>query len=64
VVVDDATVGHSGDSKDSRTWWRLGSSDDPFLTETLQVHVVEIPAGKSNTVAYLENAPEFDEARA
>jgi quercetin dioxygenase-like cupin family protein len=47
-VVDDAKVGHSGDSEDSRTWWRLGPGDDPFLTQTLQVHFVEIPAGKSN----------------
>jgi quercetin dioxygenase-like cupin family protein len=48
VVVDDAKVGHSGDSEDSRTWWRVGPGDDPFLTQTLQVHFVEIPAGKSN----------------
>jgi quercetin dioxygenase-like cupin family protein len=48
VVVDDASVGHSGDSKDSRTWWRVGPGDDPFLTQNLQVHFVEIPAGKSN----------------
>lgn len=48
VVVDDAKVGHSGDSKDSRTWWRIGPGDDPFLTQNLQVHFVEIPAGKSN----------------
>jgi quercetin dioxygenase-like cupin family protein len=48
VVVDDAKVGHSGDSADSRTWWRIGPGDDPFLTQTLQVHFVEIPAGKSN----------------
>ncbi|WP_395103982.1 cupin domain-containing protein [Actinomadura sp. SCN-SB] len=48
VVVDDAKVGHSGDSKDSRTWWRVGPGDDPFLTQTLQVHFVEIPPGKSN----------------
>lgn len=47
-VVDDAKVGHSGDSKDSRTWWRIGPGDDPFLTQTLQVHFVEIPAGKAN----------------
>jgi quercetin dioxygenase-like cupin family protein len=47
-VVDDAKVGHSGDSADSRTWWRIGPGDDPFLTQTLQVHFVEIPAGKSN----------------
>lgn len=48
VVVDDASVGHSGDSKDSRTWWRIGPGDEPFLTQTLQVHFVEMPAGKSN----------------
>jgi quercetin dioxygenase-like cupin family protein len=48
VVVDDAKVGHSGDSKDSRTWWRIGPGDEPFLTQNLQVHFVEIPAGKSN----------------
>jgi quercetin dioxygenase-like cupin family protein len=48
VVVDDAKVGHSGDSKDSRTWWRIGPGDDPFLTQNVQVHFVEIPAGKSN----------------
>jgi quercetin dioxygenase-like cupin family protein len=47
-VVDDASVGHSGDSKDSRTWWRIGPGDEPFLTQNLQVHFVEIPPGKSN----------------
>src|SRR5919197_3445863 len=47
-VADDATVGHSGDSEDSRTWWRVGPGDDPFLTQNLQVHFVEIPPGKSN----------------
>jgi quercetin dioxygenase-like cupin family protein len=47
-VVDDAKVGHSGDSKDSRTWWRIGPGDDPFLTQNVQVHFVEIPPGKSN----------------
>jgi quercetin dioxygenase-like cupin family protein len=48
VVVDDAAVGHSGDSKDSRTWWRVGPGDEPFLTQNLQVHFVELPPGKSN----------------
>lgn len=48
VVVDDASVGHSGDSKDTRTWWRIGPGDEPFLTQNLQVHFVEIPAGKAN----------------
>jgi quercetin dioxygenase-like cupin family protein len=48
VVVDDASVAHSGDSKDSRTWWRIGPGDDPFLMQTLQVHFVELPPGKAN----------------
>src|SRR3954451_14109519 len=48
VVVDDAKVGHSGDSADSRTGWRIGPGDNPFLTQNIQVHFVEIPAGKSN----------------
>ena len=48
VVVDDAKVGHSGDSADSRTWWRIGPGDDPFLTQTLQVHFVHLPPQSSN----------------
>ena len=47
-VADDAKVGHSGDSEDSRTWWRIGPGDEPFLTQNLQVHFVEIPPGKAN----------------
>jgi quercetin dioxygenase-like cupin family protein len=48
IVVDDGSVAHSGDSEQSRTWWRIGPGDDPFLTQNIQVHFVEIPAGKSN----------------
>lgn len=48
VVVDDAQVAHSGDSEHSRTWWRLGPGDDPFLTQTVQVHFVQLPPGTSN----------------
>jgi quercetin dioxygenase-like cupin family protein len=48
VVVDDAKVGHSGDSDQSRTWWRVGPGDDPFLTQTLQVHFVQLPPQSSN----------------
>ncbi len=48
IVVDDASVGHSGDSKDTNTWWRIGPGDEPFLTQNLQVHFVEIPPGKAN----------------
>ena len=48
VVVDDAQVGHSGDSDQSKTWWRLGPGDDPFLTQTVQVHFVSLPPKSSN----------------
>ena len=48
VVVDDAKVGHSGDSDESRTWWRVGPGDEPFLTQTLQIHFVQLPPGSSN----------------
>jgi quercetin dioxygenase-like cupin family protein len=48
VVVDDGRVGHSGDSATSRTWWRIGPGDEDFLTQTLQVHFVELPPRSSN----------------
>lgn len=48
TVVDDGSVGHSGDSSQSRIYWMLGPGDDPFLTQSLQVHFVEIFAGGSN----------------
>ncbi|MCX2180234.1 cupin domain-containing protein [Streptomyces sp. SKN60] len=48
VVVDDAKVAHSGDSAKSRTWWRVGPGDEDFLTQTIQVHFVELPGQSSN----------------
>ncbi|MCV7286197.1 cupin domain-containing protein [Mycolicibacterium wolinskyi] len=48
VVVDDAKVAHSGDSEKSRTWWRIGPGDEDFLTQTIQVHFVELPPQSSN----------------
>ena len=50
TVTDDASVGHSGDSDEglSRTWWVLGPGDEPFLTQSLQVHFVELKPGGSN----------------
>ncbi|MGV9351437.1 cupin domain-containing protein [Streptomyces spiralis] len=48
VVVDDAKVAHSGDSEKSRTWWRVGPGDEDFLTQTIQVHFVELPPQSSN----------------
>jgi mannose-6-phosphate isomerase-like protein (cupin superfamily) len=47
-VVDDAKVGHSGDSEKSRTWWRIGPGDEDFLTQSIQVHFVELPPESSN----------------
>ncbi|HZD71169.1 MAG TPA: cupin domain-containing protein [Actinomycetes bacterium] len=48
VVVDEALVGHSGDSAESKTWWRIGPGDDPYLTQSLQVHFVQLPPHSSN----------------
>jgi len=48
VVTDDGKVAHSGDSDESRTWWRVGPGDEPFLTQSLQVHFVELPPRSSN----------------
>ena len=48
VVVDDASVAHSADSARSRTCWRIGPGDEPFLTQTLQVHFVELPPHSAN----------------
>ena len=39
---------HSGDSEQSRTWWRIGPGDEDFLTQTIQVHFVELPPQSSN----------------
>jgi len=47
-VVDDAKVAHSGDSEQSRTWWRIGPGDEDYLTQTIQVHFVELPPQSSN----------------
>ncbi|WP_104129654.1 cupin domain-containing protein [Cryobacterium sp. N21] len=47
-VTDDAQVGHSGDSEQSKTWWRIGPGDEEFLTQTIHVHFVELPPQSSN----------------
>ncbi|GAA1881470.1 cupin domain-containing protein [Asanoa iriomotensis] len=53
VVVDDGSVGHSGTPEEkanskNRGWWRIGPGDDEFLTQTLQVHFVELAPHSSN----------------
>jgi quercetin dioxygenase-like cupin family protein len=47
-ISDDGKVAHSGDSEKSKTWWRIGPGDDPFLTQTLQVHFVHLPPQSAN----------------
>lgn len=50
VVVDHGeAVGHSGAAtKQSRVSWRVGPGDEEFLTQTLQVHFVEIDGHGQN----------------
>ena len=49
VVVDTGdNAAHSGDSAKSRTWWRVGPGDEPFLTQTVQIHFVELPPDSAN----------------
>ena len=49
VVTDHGeAVAHSASNKQSRTWWRIGPGDEEFLTQTLQVHFVEIDGHGSN----------------
>ena len=49
-VTDDGSVGHSGDSDDgkSKTWWMVGPGDEEFLSQTLQIHFVELKPGGEN----------------
>jgi len=48
TVTDPGEVAHSGDSVESRSWWVLGPGDEPFLTQTVQMHFVELFPGGSN----------------
>jgi len=49
VVTDHGdAVAHASTTKKSRTWWRIGPGDEEFLTQTLQVHFVEIDGHGSN----------------
>lgn len=60
VVTDDSSsVGYAGSSKNSHAWWRLGPGDDPFLTQTLQVHFVEMAPHKSNAGHAHQNEATF-----
>lgn len=48
VVTDDGSVGHHGMSKDTSIWWRLAPGDEPFLSQTLQVHFVRMEPHSAN----------------
>jgi quercetin dioxygenase-like cupin family protein len=42
---DDVSIfGKQGYTEGQDAWWRVGPGDDPFWTQTLQVHLVELPA--------------------
>jgi quercetin dioxygenase-like cupin family protein len=45
---DEKAVGHEDASPQSRAKWMLGPGDEPFLTQTVQVHFVEIDPGGAN----------------
>jgi quercetin dioxygenase-like cupin family protein len=47
TIGDDAIIGHHH-SAHSRAWWHLAPGDNPFLTQTLEMHFVELPPGSSN----------------
>ena len=47
MAVQDGKVVHCGDSERSSTWWRLGPPDDPFWTQSLQVHFAGLPPDTS-----------------
>ncbi len=48
VVVTDMSVGYGDVGEDTHNYWRVAPGDDPFLTQTLQVHFVELPPHSSN----------------
>jgi quercetin dioxygenase-like cupin family protein len=45
---DERTPGHEDASAASRAKWMVGPGDEPFLTQTVQCHFVEIAPGGSN----------------
>lgn len=48
VVVDDKSVGYGDIGGATHNYWRVAPGDEPFLTQTLQVHFVELPPQSSN----------------
>jgi len=48
VVVASGGAGYGSTGTKSRAWWRIAPGDEEFLTQTLQVHFVEIDGRGSN----------------
>jgi quercetin dioxygenase-like cupin family protein len=49
AIFDAGKIEGSGDVEESQEgWWKVGPGDDPFLTQSLQVHFVRLPPGGSN----------------
>ncbi len=48
MVVRHESAGYDGLSTDSSAEWLVGPGDDPFLTQSLQVHTVELAPGGAN----------------
>jgi len=48
VVVTDMSIGYGDIGGDTHNYWRVAPGDEPFLTQTLQVHFVELPPHSSN----------------
>ncbi len=45
---DENAVGHEDASPTSRAKWMVGPGDEPFLTQSIQCHFVQLDAGGSN----------------
>lgn len=48
LTITSDSAGYSGLSADAHTEWLVGPGDDPFLTQSLQVHTVDLGPGGSN----------------
>src|SRR4051812_23859075 len=47
TIGDDAVIGNKS-TAGSHAWWHLAPGDQPFLTQTLEMHFVELPPRTSN----------------
>jgi quercetin dioxygenase-like cupin family protein len=47
TIGDDAVIGNKS-TAGSHAWWHLAPGDEPFLTQTLEMHFVNLPPRTSN----------------